>query len=200
MRILFIILITLPVSLLAQKEVSTQFVYTGLNYSPNKTSRLLPTFGFYQVDKRQNLNDLQLNQIGYIKRSETNSANLSCSYHKIIGLNKRSDSKFYFGLGLGTNLYYAHTIFKPVNATAFPAANTKMGVELSVKPVINYSFTEKFFLGVSANTGIVDQMIVFSRYENPAIPIEEQKQVQYLAKAFNLRNFNFNVTLGFRIN
>lgn len=200
MKTFFIILLTLPFSLLAQKEVGSQFIYTGLNYSPNTVNQLLPIIGFYHVDKRNNLNDFQLNQIGYKKGPETNAVNLSCSYHKIIGLNKKSDSKFYLGLGLGASLYYFRAINRPLNPAIFLAANTKIGTVLSIQPTLNYNFTEKFFLGISANAGIVDQSISFARYENPNIPVAQQKQVQFPTRAFDLSKLSFNATIGFKIN
>jgi len=197
---LLIILLALPFSTYAQRAVQSQFVYVGLSYFPNSFDRLSPIIGFYQVDQKNNINDFQFNEINFSKRPGITASSMSLSYHKIIGLNKKSTSKFYLGLGLGASLYFNQTARQPKTSTSFPSANTELGSVLSIRPVINYSFTERFFLGLSANIGLLDQSIASSRYENPAIPINQQKQTQILIDVYHPNYTSFNLILGFKIN
>ena len=200
MKTFLMLLIIFPVCLSAQKEAGTKFIYSGLNYSPGITKQIAPILGFYLVDKKKNINDFQLNRINFDKSAINTDFHISASYHKIIGLNKKSDSKFYLGIGLGVSLYCKYKANRPTLSSTFTSGSAAIGTVLSVKPVINYAFTKKLYLGISTDLGLVDQAIASSRYDNPILTAEQQRVTAFDTNILGLSNLNFDLTLGFKIN
>ena len=200
----------------AQFEPSNFFLYTGanalrdINNGATRTTlnQITPILGIYKVDKKRNINEFQFNEFRSTKYQrdlyitngsglqEEKITSLSVSYHKIIGLNKKKESPIYLGLGIGTQVYFKHRNYINDSPSVFNRRTTKVGSLLSIQPVINYSLSQKLFIGASSSFYPLDLSATAQRTENPTVPQNQQSTYSLGMDYLNKREFNLQLIIG----
>jgi len=170
-----------------------------------------PLMGYLFSDSRANLNEILIKDLNLFTIDRTEYINFSnpilleekinyfsvaTSYHKTIKLNKEKAPKWFLGLGGGVSAYYTRYNTKPYISTYFPFTENKAGLQWSIKPLIQYSLSDRVFIGVSSLLNVMEQNIHVEKEENPGIPLSEQKTTSFNTLFFPSQLFEHQIQVG----
>lgn len=110
-----------------------------------------------------------------------------------------SKKRLEFSTGIGLNIYHGKTRFIPKNSTQFLQIDNYTGSTLNLVPRISYKLTSNLNIELSSKFGILDGHNYNNTVHNPAVPIEQQKQVNKMKWNFFPSAYNLRLGMAYRI-
>lgn len=163
-------------------------LYSGLNIRDNHPKSyalnfsLSPTFQW--KNKRNNFQEIGINDI-ILRRSQYNrSFNLSVRYEYIINFMKHRKSRFVPSIGMGIMPYISTFRNNPYSSNHYGSSGYSIGANLFAAPHLTYYFSKKFFVDVSIPIHFMGNYYTSYNDNNPSLTSYEQR--------YSTLNYEFN--------
>jgi hypothetical protein len=201
MKKIALIFVLMPVLSFSQLNDAKTMLYAGFKYTNPYAGlhQISPIAGIYLKDKKNNLNNFEIHNFNFTRTPGSANTTFNLAYHKMIMLNKKSESRFQFGVGFGGSLFYNRYRRTPIYSSQFETKSTSTGITYSLKPLVNYRITDKLFIGFSPLFRFAETYLTFSEYKNPALPENQQKVTTMNFNTINPLRLNLNFNIGIRL-